>query len=396
MITWAKVKLVTACVVAAGRRKTTATPAAAIAVAVGVWLCGAWTLQAVAEEAAGGVEVRAKSCSREDIQSAATEVKAAGGGVVRIPEGRADHGRERVRMPDGVSLIGAGRDKTVLENARIGVNTRFYGKLDKPFRISGLHLAGGSSLSIDSCHDFRIDHCTFENTGASAIGITRSHSGLIDHCKIKVKGSYYGIAMTGSWDPKYWPKDVAALLGKPTAIFIEDCEFEGGKSYHATVGHGAIHYVVRHSRLRGPRCSLIDAHGPGWGPPRGTRCVEIYENELTCEGTGAGIRGGGGVFFGNTITNAKVGITLLLESRSKGAYPVQDQVRQVWVWDNVYTNVPTRVKVTSWGGTQGMDPDEYIKENRDYFLRKPGKNEDGFEYVPYTYPHPLTQEKVAK
>ena len=43
-----------------------------------------------------------------------------------------------------------------------------------------------------------------------------------------------------------------------------------------------------------------------------------------------------------------------------------------------------------------MDPDEYIKENRDYFLRKPGKNEDGFEYVPYTYPHPLTQEKVAK
>jgi len=338
------------------------------------------------------LEVTAQSCSQEDIQAAVAEVKAAGGGVVRIPEGASDHGGQPVRMPDGISLIGAGQDETVISNANVRVDTRHYGRLDKPFRVSGLHLSGNSRLVLDTCHDFRVDHCTIESAGGSAIGVGSSHSCVIDHCKIRVKGSFYGITMSGSRDPDHWP-EISKLLGRPTAVFVEDCEFEGGTSYHATVGHGAIHYVLRHCILRGPRCSLVDAHGPGYGPPRGTRCIEVYENRLSCEGTGLGLRGGGGVVFGNTIS-AKMGVTLVLESRSRGPYPVRDQVHDLWIWDNTFTGPPPgeqeSVLVTSWGGTGDLDAKEYIQQGRDYFLRRPTEKLDGFDYRPYVYPHPLT------
>jgi hypothetical protein len=248
-------------------------------------------------------------------------------------------------------------------------------------------------LYFDTCHDFRVDHCTIESAGGSAIGVSRSHSCVIDRCKIKVKGSFYGIAMSGSRDPDHWP-EISEVLGKPTAVFIEDCDFEGGKSYHATVGHGAIHYVLRHCILRGPRCSLVDAHGPGYGPPRGTRCIEVYENRLSCEGTGLGLRGGGGVVFGNTIS-AKMGMTLVLESRSRGPYPVRDQIHDLWIWENTFTGLrpgeQDGVLVTSWGGTGDLDPKQYIQQGRDYFLRRPTEKLDGFDYEPYVYPHPLTR-----
>jgi len=342
-----------------------------------------------AAAAGSPLEVTAQSCSQEDIQVAVNEVKAAGGGVVRVPERESDHGRIPVKMPDGISLTGAGQDKTIISNANIRIDTRHYGKLDRPFRVSGLHLIGNSHLVFDTCHEFRVDHRTIESASGSAIGVGRSHSCAIDHCKIKVNGSFYGITMSGPRDPDYWP-EIDKQLGKPTAVFIEDCEFVGGASYHATVGHGAIHYVLRHCTLRGPGCTLVDAHGPGYRPPRGTRCVEVYKNRLSCKGNGLGLRGGGGVVFGNAIS-AKTGVTLVLESRSKGSYPVPDQIHELWIWDNLYENTPTKVRVTSWGGTKGMDPLEYIQKDRDFFLRPPSKELDGFEYEPYTYPHPLTK-----
>jgi len=338
------------------------------------------------------LEVAAQGCSQEHIQAAVDEVKAAGGGVVRIPEGTSDHEGQPIRMPDGISLIGVDQDKTVISNANIRIDARHYGKLDRPFRVSGLHLSGNSHLTLDTCHDFRVDHCTIECAGGSAIGVSRSHSCVIDHCRIKVKGSFYGIAMSGSRDPDYWP-EISELLGKPTAVFVEDCEFEGGTSYHATVGHGAIHYVLRHCTLGGPRCSLVDAHGPGYGPPRGTRCVEVYENRLSCDGTGLGLRGGGGVVFGHTVS-AKMGVTLVLESKSRGPYPVRDQVHHLWIWENTFAGLrpgeQDGVLVTSWGGTEDLDPKEYIQQGRDYFLRRPTEELDGFDYKPYVYPHPLT------
>ena len=34
--------------------------------------------------------------------------------------------------------------------------------------------------------------------------------------------------------------------------------------------------------------------------------------------------------------------------------------------------------------------EEFIQIDRDYFLREPSHELDGFTYTPYTYPHPLT------
>ena len=106
----------------------------------------------------------------------------------------------------------------------------------------------------------------------------------------------------------------------------------------------------------------------------------------SCDGTGLGLRGGGGVVFGNTVF-AKMGVTFVLESKSHGPYPVRDQVHNVWIWENTFTGLrpgeQDGVLVTSWGGTEDLDPKEYIQQDRDYSLRKPAEELDGFDYKPY-------------
>jgi len=305
------------------------------------------------------LEVTADSCAVTDIQSAADEVEAAGGGTVYIPEGNCEHSSEAVKIPDGISLIGAGQDKTLISNGNVKVNTRFYGKLDKPFRISGINFSGDSHLSIDSAHDFRIDAITIENGGGTAIGISRSSSAVIDHCTVKVNGSYYGVTVTGSYDEfeEAWEPDVENLLGQSSAIFIEDSYFEGSEYYHAVVGHGAAHYVFRYNTVLGAKAHEIDTHGPGYGPPCGTRLVEAYNNTFQNLGFGHKDRCPCDWENGN------------------------DHCCEVFVWDI--------------GSHPGMESKEYIREDEHYFLRAPSQELDGFVYTPYTYPHPLTSDDLS-
>jgi hypothetical protein len=354
-------------------------------------------------ESQTGFEVTADSCSAADIQAAADLVKTAGGGTVYIPAGTCEHSSDPIRLPDGINLTGAGQDKTFISNGNIRVNTRHYGKLNKPFRISGIYLGGDSKLQIDTARDFRVDHCTFESTSGAAITVSGSVSGVIDHCTVKVTGSYYGVVVSGGYDA-VWEEDIRNLLGQPTAIFVEDCTFEG--THHAVVGHGAAHYVFRYNVTRTGNAHQVDAHGPGYGPPYGTRAAEIYGNILGEQPGGwkaIALRGGGGVIFDNTIRDFRNGTFLVLESGSEcppndgcECYPLAGQVHDVWIWNNVYEAVAEdQVRVTSLGGT-ALDPQCYIQQDRDYFLRAPSQAEDGFTYVPYPYPHPFTKELTLR
>jgi hypothetical protein len=65
------------------------------------------------------------------------------------------------------------------------------------------------------------------------------------------------------------------------------------------------------------------------------------------------------------------------------SWPTYCQSSGVWIWGNTYQSIPHGEIAVVWGS------DDYIKENRDYFLRAPSIDEDGFVYTPYTYPHPF-------
>ena len=343
---------------------------------------------------AKALEVTAAGLSASEIQAAANVVEAAGGGTVFLPAGEATHSTH-MKVSDGVNFIGAGQDKTVLNGAVFNINTRFYGKLDKGFRISGMSLLGNSKLYLEQVHDFRIDHITIGpcTSGGQAISIKQSHTGLIDNVTMKIGASVYGILIAGS----EWVSDITSILGQPTAIFIEDCDFEvtGPYAAHITIGHTGAHYVFRHNTTHGQiRSHDADAHGGGFGKSFGTRAMEIYNNVLegsSARGQAIAIRGGGAVVFNNIIRDVRFGITMLLESKLSGPYPILGQPTEIWMWNNTFTGLESGHEngafVTNWGNP--LNENDYIKENRDFFLRAPSKSQDGFTYTPYKYPHPL-------
>jgi len=365
-------------------------------------------------------ECWANSGSPEDIQAAVDSVVAIGGGTVYIPEGefafdidpnKTYNGRAiGVLIFGGVSVIGAGKDGTILRQT---VNPptdskMFYvdGQNGKPVRISGIEFMGHVDLSsydtpqegedaitqrgvsLLRVTDFRVDHCSFVDFAGSAIVVSNYREpfgvnrGVVDHCdfdnpyKDLYGGSWgYGVTVggTGLWDE--W-KDIDHYLGKYDGVndivYIEDCNFS--RTRHAVASNMGGFYVVRHCRFTEPRkvnFAPIDVHGlAGYDGPGG-RGLEAYDNEIVgVSGVSPAfwIRGGGGVIYNNIIRDCNEGVGL-----NKEGDITENWVHDLWIWGN---NMNT--------GTLLVDHDDYT-ENVDYFL-------SGKSYTPYPYPHPLTLE----
>jgi hypothetical protein len=135
--------------------------------------------------------------------------------------------------------------------------------------------------------------------------------------------------------------------------------------------------------------SYIDAHGTSHG-------FEAYDNVIInmpvdyrsttdssywgqYQGIGINPRGGFGLIFNNTIKYIETGSGIKLSNdQSDPTY----RLNGFWIWNNTYEDVTTQLTV---------DPGDFtIEENKEYFLRAPSLDLDGFQYTPYPYPHPLT------
>lgn len=347
--------------------------------------------------------VTAGSGSSEDIQEAIDVVAAAGGGTVYIPEGnftfvidpaKVVNGKATgVMIPGGVNVIGAGNNKTILQQPADPTvfSSMFYvdGSNGMPVRISGIKFDGYVSdeaygniaIVVYNAIDFRIDNNFFEDFSSKAMSIenfdTGRNKGVIDHnvidnpYKDTIGGIWgYGIIIVGK---AYQWEDITKLLGKydtydgpAPLVYIEDNEFI--RTRHAIASNQGAWYVARYNTFREPRLKnfgMIDTHGDP-----GALGLEAYNNELYAASGYASsvamwIRGGSGVIFNNTIIDCLYGVQLFKET-----YPVSD----MYIWNNNYINVAN--SFTNGGYT----------ENVDYFLyARTG-------YQSYPYPHPLILE----
>jgi membrane-associated protease RseP (regulator of RpoE activity) len=106
------------------------------------------------------------------------------------------------------------------------------------------------------------------------------------------------------------------------------------------------------------------------------------------------IRSGSGAIFGNYMKNSEFAMVFQLEDGSykatNGKYPGLDQIHDMWIWDNTAKEADDLIF------RYGSHASEFIKKDRDYFLRKPNKEQDGFDYEPFPYPHPLTLPPADK
>jgi hypothetical protein len=354
----------------------------------------------VAARADAPAQVRAASASVPDIQAAIAAL--AGPGVVTVPEGRVE-AVGTLRVPVGVSLIGAGMEKTVLFR---GPGTKadssapviqIEGPGEAFTRIRGLGVIGmtdpesaswDSGIGVRDATCFRIDNCRLERFGLGGVHVRGLCRGVIDKCvfidnfKKKINNVGYGVVVMGTGE---WRDDLKP--GSADSVFIEDCEFIGSR--HAVASNAGARYVFRHNHVHGnDNSQAVDAHGPGYGSKHGTQWIEVYGNVIEKPRGGSTamcLRGGGGVVFGNTIRDYRAGILLTLDFDTKldwsRPYPIPEQIGDMWCWDNTLNGAPVDPFVPPRSAN-------HIQLDRDFFA-KPLPS-----YAPHTYPHPLTEPRT--
>jgi len=174
-------------------------------------------------------------------------------------------------------------------------------------------------------------------------------------------------------------------------MYVEDCHFSYTR--HAT---DAIQYswqVTRYCLVDHPfprHYCMIEVHGTEAGGYLSARGWEAYNNTINAEmGVNAyntvacGLRGGSALIFNNVFNNdynSQWNVFALLDDSEDPSHTVpQSHVKSTYIWNNTVINAILLAKSSS-----------LFTENVDYFLRVPNPTQDGFAYVPYAYPHPLT------
>lgn len=343
------------------------------------------------------------------------------GGTIYLPACDPNLYDHVISFPTGISMIGQGMDKTILHNCVFNIASDQVGITgDGTSRFSGMSVLNGfdeknTGFTFRRAHGIRVDHCRFTGRFSTFAGVTipegNDHYFLVDHCKFDLFTSYgFYTHHNDTYFENIGSMDAFHLLGtdNKSTIFIEDCEFEG-RFDHLMDGRTGSHYVFRHNDIKYTRThedapsGPLEGHGPTHdGDPSnptnvGTNCIEIYDcniHELVgMEGGGSAgvlIRSGTAVIYNTTITNKGSGIALAVEDspywpRDAASYPVYHQPHGVWIWNMTYNNLafPDREIYLAWQSA------ECIVENRDYFLREPSPELDGFDYTPFPYPHYL-------
>jgi hypothetical protein len=363
-----------------------------------------------AATAALAADVVAKSGAATDIQE--TVALAHPGDTITIPEGRfLFHGQ--VFLPDGVTVRGAGKDKTLLvKTDRLDQWKPMFSvdcRTGQPFVFSDLTLQGagrdlqGSDVPSDRirdqglvlrgrCRDFRIygsRFTKFSRAGIELVGddgsIHGEQRGVIFDNEFIDNWSHnlgYGVAVNGI--PAAWQQPPG--LGTQEAVFVEDNYFESNRC--AIIANNGAHYVFRHNRIVNNQADSapIYAHGKVSSWPRGTRSFEIYDNKLTNDQqrwAGIALGGGEGVIFNNDLSGVIYGIIFMIEGNTASAtkYPYPDQISKTWVWQNNANGLP--VTSVTLRASPGVNVSEFLQQGRDFFVQAKQ------DYHPFPYPHPL-------
>ena len=346
--------------------------------------------------------VNAASCSLSDVQAAVNA--AASGDTVHLPTCTQTTWTGTVTINKRLILEGEGSANTVLGRSRVAAefesNQMFRVSNVTGFEMRQMALDGTQDtdpgtwqdfgVSCINCVDFRFHHMTWTNFAVALMirGNPTVQKGVVDHNTFT--GNYFpwlGYATMVVGDGQY--PATLPTLGTDLAVFVEDNVYNANR--HNVVGHNGGRYVFRHNTIQSQRenADAIDAHGDDGSWPSGTRSWEIYGNTVACGGAcgsgvfaGVGIRGGDGVIFNNTLNNTSRPIYLSSQkdtgTECTQPYPMSQQVREAYVWNNTPNTVVISSPCTS-----------HIVLNRDYFTNaRPG-------YTPYTYPHPLVSDSGA-
>jgi hypothetical protein len=277
-----------------------------------------------------------------------------------------------------------------------------------------------------------VDHCTFYDASVRNVGqITSSPTGTVGQAQ--------------------WAAPLN--LGTAEAFYVEDCTFTSTeKDRNAMDSRQGAKWVFRYNTIHN---FYLEAHSGFFAGTRGTRSWEVYKNTFTGNLNTyvlASLRSGTGVVWGNTSTGTRGAHVFQiddsragLDTRGVGIYA--ESTGDQWCiegtateyddppgstgGDGDHSGYPCRDQIGRSGGATITSPQELspvmewdnwrdgstdidllvnpaytapshavaIKANRDYYDDVVTGNSEtgfvhaatGFNYRPFTYPHPLVQ-----
>jgi len=394
----------------------------------------------------------ATSGSVEDVQVAIDWVTAAGGGTVYIPEGTftfdaSGDRRVYIDVPSGgIEIVGAGIDQTVLQMpvddlAPNSVMFNADGLSGGKIRITGITFkgrpnretspTGDTAIQLESCTDFRVDHCSFYDMGSVGVAvydaentygteggeIEKVSQGVVDHCSFygiykpatlaAGRGFGYGVVVNRAWHylwtvPNLYPEDPWTMFGKYYKnTYIEDCYFTGCR--HAVTGNWAGAYVLRYSVLEDdPIHAVITTGHPVRSLVLGMLTCEIYGNTIRNTGKyaaafmGSLVESGSALIYNNRIENlgAQAPFTIgTAEVVNPEFYPLGN-TKETYIWNNELIDTPSIVAINSNAGGTPVEGTEFFTDlTGAYTTSQIQSMVDAKGYEPYQYPHPLTLEE---
>jgi hypothetical protein len=335
--------------------------------------------------------ISVKSVSFSDVQSALNS--ALPGDVISLPGGSATWSSSLSINKKGLTLKGNGIGSTIIQCGKKTISLS--GETANNLRITGIEFRSGSQLIFASgtgtprqaVKNLRVDHCKFVGTSV-AIETGGAATGVFDHCVFE---NTYAARIYGSNDATARPP---FKLGTSDALFFEDNTINvtaSGSPSHFIASNSFSKYVVRHNVFNYQKSlwDIVDAHGACEVRGRGSATWEIYENTFSIVpwmNRIIHLRGGQGVVFNNVFQgyNPSKPITITDYAVCNGpctqsckTYPCPDLINHAYFWNNkIGSKVVDPVNVCS----------EMLKLNRDYFIGEMPN------YIPFTYPHPLTAE----
>lgn len=300
------------------------------------------------------------------------------------------------------------------------------------FTFNGGFINGRAPIIINTSSSslpFRVYGNTLTYNGAFSAGtmltIIGDGPGLIDHNNFSTNINFTEMIHNFGSNSQTadWSSDV--IVGGSQNVFLEDNTFTGPAGSFAGAqaieNYQGARFVFRHNTLNN---AGFDAHGDTSGlvtpcAQVNTRWYEIYTNTINLsQGTDIptiNLRGGSGVIW-NNVHNGGAGKVQLqadcLSASSGVPYPFQDQdgrgittssgssttnASPIYIWNNTNFSVGTL--------SHDSSPTTYIQSGRDYFtsasqpatITRCESAADvsagcpvSYAYVPYTYPHPLT------
>jgi Leucine-rich repeat (LRR) protein len=365
------------------------------------------------------------------------------GGTCTLPAGAYLFTAEKV-IAKNIKIVGAGQRETFLVlNNNSGYLLRQ--TVSDYFEVAGItfmsryNIPNNSNVPIrvnGATNSFRIHHCDFIFGGGHGMYLYGTIYGVVDHCYFYNTGGSPIVAYDGDYGDTAWEN--ADPLGTEKALYAEDNIFAGyGEPASCIDCNNGYRIVFRYNTVTemGYNYPLLTTHG-NYEVSRSTYSIEIYENTFITDHVyyGLYIRGGRGVIFNNQILGDATLPICLTDYRSfytkaqfrsmypsrnlyphwteladevqwiednptdapgynpltdycDNVYPSPDQINNLYIWNNTRNGVLMNDAGTStnpyYVRDRGRDRTT-IQRDRDYFLTEMP------DYVPYTYPHPLT------